>query len=157
MSVLQYSQQWQAADIFRAAPLRGPGPLCDGARRAVVCLLALPLAIAFAAIAWLMLGNTWQLLPLLPGVIALPVYALIPNLGGKAVPPSSPAEESKSAGQGVFMMLVIICSVALSGIALWAWSTGWFAGFLVLEIIFSLFLSLAIKRSVTRARWASLE
>ncbi|HUB25366.1 MAG TPA: hypothetical protein VL992_08040, partial [Tepidisphaeraceae bacterium] len=45
VNVLQYSQQWQACDIFRAAPIAGPGPLCHGGRRAVLLLLATPIVV----------------------------------------------------------------------------------------------------------------
>jgi hypothetical protein len=38
LDLLRYSQHWQAADLFLVAPIRGPGPLCHGARRAVLCI-----------------------------------------------------------------------------------------------------------------------
>jgi len=47
LTLVQYSQQWQAADLFRAAPIAGPAPLCHGARRAVLCLLTLPVLLVF--------------------------------------------------------------------------------------------------------------
>jgi len=52
LTLVQYSQQWQAADLFRAAPIAGPAPLCHGARQAVLCLLTLPVLLIFGVIAW---------------------------------------------------------------------------------------------------------
>ena len=101
LGLLQYSQQWQASDLFRAAPLSGPAPLCHGARRAVLCLLTLPVLVLFGLIAWAVQPDSSTLALLLPGVIALPVYAMIPCLGGKGVPLSIPTEEAKSAGRGM--------------------------------------------------------
>jgi len=95
ITMLQYSQQWQAADLFRVAPVARPGPLCHGVRRAVLLCLTLPLTILFALIAWLFCKESSQLLLLLPGMIVLPIYALIACLGGKGVPFSLPSQEGK--------------------------------------------------------------
>ena len=98
ISMLQYSQQWQASDIFRAAPIFGPAPICRGARRAMLCLLTFPAVAAFALFAAIILPDKSHLVLLLPGVIALPIFAQLANLGGKGVPLSMPNEEAKSAG-----------------------------------------------------------
>ena len=45
LNLLQYSQHWKAADIFRAAPMPGPARLCDGARQAVLCWLTVPVLV----------------------------------------------------------------------------------------------------------------
>jgi hypothetical protein len=51
----------------------------------------------------LMHHDNSTLLLLLPGMLALPVYALVPCLLGEAVPLSKPTEEAKStAGDEVF-------------------------------------------------------
>ena len=60
-------------------------PICHGSRRAVLCFLAVPAIVAFAILSWLTQKDVAQLLLLLPGFIAMPVYALIPSLNG-AVP-----------------------------------------------------------------------
>ena len=50
LDLLQYSQQWQASDIFRVAPMNGPAEISAGARRAVICVLAVP---AFVLVAFI--------------------------------------------------------------------------------------------------------
>jgi len=49
---------------------------------------------------------------MLPGVIALPIYATIACHGGKAVPFSLPTEEAKSAGRGALMFASTIVAFA---------------------------------------------
>jgi hypothetical protein len=157
LSTLQYSQQWQASDIFHAAPIPGPAALCHGARRAMLCFLALPGAVIMALIVWLSDRHSPQVLMLLPGLIAVPVYALVPNLGGQGLPLSLPAEEAKSAGRGLTMMVAMFSSMALSGLALLAWSTGWFQWFLLIETIVAVSLYMIMRRSLANVRWATLE
>jgi hypothetical protein len=157
LNLLQYSQQWQAADLFRAAPMPGPLPLCDGARRAVLCVLTLPMLAAFGLLVWLLTPDSSQIMLLLPGIIALPIYALIPCLGGKAVPLSLPTEEAKSAGRGLTMMGVMLFAVALSGLATWAWSAGWFWWLVLVESVVAVGVHVSLYASLRAVRWSSLE
>jgi hypothetical protein len=157
LSLLQYSQQWQAADIFRAAPMLGPASLCHGARRAIIFFFALPGAIIFGLIVWLSDRHSSMVLMLIPGLIALPVFALVPNLGGRGVPLSLPSEEAKSAGRGIAMIGAMIVSMALSGLALFAWTEGWFWWFVLAEAIVCGGLYVLMRRSIDGARWEAME
>jgi hypothetical protein len=94
---------------------------------------------------------------LIPGIIALPVYAMIPCLGGKAVPLSLPTEEAKSAGRGLRMVGVMMISMALSGLALLAWSLGWFNWLLAVETVLVIVIYLAMRAALARVRWESVE
>ena len=157
LTLLQYSQQWQAADLFRAAPIAGPAPLCHGARRAVLCLLTLPVLLIFGLVAWVLRGQLASLTLLLPGVIALPVFALLPNLGGRGVPLSLPTEEAKSTSRGMQMIGVMIVSGLLSGLATWAWSGGWFGWLLLFELVTASVLYVGMRASISAARWPPME
>jgi ABC-2 type transport system permease protein len=157
LDLLRYSQQWHASDIFHTAPLAGPAPLCHGARRAVLSLLTLPLLILFALIAWLARNESARLLLLLPGVIALPIYALIPCLGGKAVPLSVPMEDAKSAVRAVRMIGVMVASGILSGLTMWSWSGGWFWQLVLIETFLASCLYAVMRKRLDRIRWSSLE
>jgi hypothetical protein len=156
LTILQYSQQWQASDVFRAAPMLGPGALFNGARRAIVCFMALPVIGGFGLIILLVNRDPSQLLLLLPGVIALPVFTLVPGLGGKGVPLSLPTEEAKSTSRGLAMMGAIIASMVLAGLVAWAWYGGWFWWLVLGETIIAAGLYLAMRRSISKARWSSL-
>jgi hypothetical protein len=157
LDLLQYSQQWQAADLFRIVPLPGPARLCHGARRAVLFLLALPTLLFFAVIASLIRTGNSYLPLLLPGLIALPLYAMIPCLRGKAVPFSLPTEEAKSARRGLSMFGVMIISAVLSAIAAWAWSSGWFNWLLLVETVVVIAVYIAMRASLATLRWSPLE
>src|SRR5262249_41752939 len=61
LNLLQYSQQWQAADVFRSTPLRGPASVFHGARRAVLVFLTLPLLVVVALLAMFMTHGSSQL------------------------------------------------------------------------------------------------
>ena len=155
LGLLRYSQQWQASDIFRAAPIPGPAPLCHGAHRAVLCL-ALPCLLVFAVIALVVWGLDSVIL-VIPGIIALPVFALVPCLGGKAVPFSLPVEEAKSAGRGLSFMGLMLISLALSGIAMLARAFGLFWWLVAIETIIVAAAYIAMRGFIAQARWSSAE
>jgi hypothetical protein len=157
LNLMQYSQQWQASDLFRAAPLPGPAALCHGARWAVLWLLTMPILVIFGAIAWIVQSDSANLALLLPGVIALPVYSLVPCLGGKVVPLSLPTEEAKSAGRGLKMIGVMLASMALAAAAVAAWVFKFFTWFIVLETLVVAGAYLAMRSAVGKSRWQSLE
>jgi ABC-2 type transport system permease protein len=157
LNLLQYSQQWQAADIFRSAPIPGPASLCHGARQAVLCLLTAPVLVVYGLIFWLVGIKISHLALLLPGLIALPIYALVPSLGGKGVPLSLPIEEAKSAGRGLYMIAVMVISMALSGLGMWSWSGGWFGWLLLAETIVAMGLYTTMRASIANVRWSPLE
>ena len=157
LQMLQYSQQWQAADIFRAAPMSGPAPICHGARRAVLCMLAMPMFVLVGLIVWLMRGDLSQLALLLPGIIALPVFALVPNLGGHGIPLSLPTDAAKSAGRGLSMMVMMFIAFGLAGLASFAWEQGWFWWLVSVEAVVAAVLYFVLRLTLVKARWPSME
>ncbi|MBI1840285.1 MAG: hypothetical protein HYR88_05465 [Verrucomicrobia bacterium] len=157
LNLLRYSQQWQAADIFRAAPLPGPGPLCHGARRAVLCLITLPAVLIYALLALALSREPSILILILPGMLALPVFAMIPCLRGQAVPLSLPPEEAHSAGRGVRAIAVMAFSAAIPSLALWARSAGRLGWFLAIEALLMGTAYFAMRRSIRGAAWPSIE
>lgn len=156
LNLLQFSQQWQAADLFRAAPMPGPMPFCHGARKAVLCVLTVPAIGLFGVIVWVLARDSSQLALLIPGLIALPLYALVPCLGGKAVPLSQPAEDARSARRSLTMLGVMFIGMALSGLAMWAWSAGWFGWFVLGEAVLVAGAYAALYASLRSVRWAPL-
>jgi hypothetical protein len=155
--MVSYSQNWQASDLFRVAPLAGPGRLCHGARRAVLLCLTLPLLAAFGVICWAVAGTSWQLLLLLPGLIALPVFALIPSLEGQAVPLSRPGDEAKAASRGLSMVGMMFLAMAIGGLGVGAWYAGVFWWFILAEVLMAGGAYFALCRSIARVRWKSAE
>ncbi|HEY1173513.1 MAG TPA: hypothetical protein VGH19_19265 [Verrucomicrobiae bacterium] len=157
LGLLAFSQQWQASDIFRQAPMRGPGQLCHGARRAVLLFLTLPVLVVFTGIAIFVANSPDLLLLLLPGLIALPFFALIPNLGGKAVPMSVPIDGTKNMKQGAMTVGVMFGSMILSGLAIWSKAGGWFWWFLAAECMLMAVIYAVARFSIASARWERME
>jgi hypothetical protein len=157
LAQLQYSQQWQASDVFRAAPLQGPASICHGARQAILCLLALPLVLAFGLIIWIAQRDVAQLLLLVPGTVAMPVFALVPALLGHGIPLSRPTEEAKGAARGLSMVAAMMVAFALSGAAMFSWWTGWFYWFLGAEIIGAIGVYTAVRFAIANSRWPASE
>jgi ABC-2 type transport system permease protein len=156
-SMMSYSQHWQASDLFRVAPLTGPGRLCHGARQAVLFVLALPMSVALGVTSWAMVGMSSQCLLLLPGLIALPVFALIPSLDGQAVPLSRPGDEAKAASRGLSMIGIMMLALAIGGLGLGAWHTGVFWWFVLAELLVAGGAYFAMCRVIARSRWTSAE
>ena len=155
--MMRYSAQWQASDIFRAAPLAGPAPLCDGARRAVLCVLTVPL-VALVVVVGGLLSRDWSdMAVFVPGLLLLPVYSLVPCLGGEAVPLSRPGEEAKAAGRGARMFGITILSTVLAGLGLWSIRGGWFVWLLVAEAVAVIIVYVVMRRLAAAARWTPLE
>lgn len=157
LSLLRYSQQWQATDMFRMAPVSGPAPFCRGVRWAVHCFLTLPMLLCFTVILHVMSARWENIFLMLPGIIALPVYALIPCLGGKAMPLSVPPEEGRSASRGASFLGAIFVSMALSGVALLAWNYNVFVWLIVIEAAVVLLITVFLGRAVKAARWPAID
>jgi hypothetical protein len=157
LGLLQYSQQWQAGDVFRAAPVSGPAHLCAGARLAVTCFLTIPLAILIGILVWFLPHETGELALLLPGLISLPAFTLSPHLGGKAVPFSKAGEEARSARRGLDLFGIMFISIGLSLLATWAWLTGWFQWLLLGELLLTAITYTLMRASLARTPWPSIE
>lgn len=157
LSMLTFSQQWQAADIFRMVPIPGPAALCHGARRAVLAVLTFPMMVAFAAIVLLMGKGVSQLTMLLPGIIVLPVLAMIPCLDGDAVPLSRAPDAYKATWRGLYYVGSMVASATLGGVAALADSRGWLGAMLIGEVVLASVVYGVMRARVERLRWGSLE
>jgi hypothetical protein len=157
LNLLQFSQQWQAADVFRCAPIAGPAPVCHGARWAVLLILGLPMLLLYSLGATLLHVRPGELLLFLPGLMAVPVYALIPASLTGAIPLSRPTEEAKSAGRGLWFIVTMFVTLGLGGVALLARSRGYFGEFLLGEAVVSAAVYLLLHRKLARVRWESAE
>lgn len=154
---LQYSQHWQAADLFRAVPIAGPGRLCQGARRAVFSFLVVPLVAVFATAVLFLCRDPRVLLLLLPGLLASPLFLHLATLRGKAVPLSHAAGSPRAAGRGIAMIGLMLVAGWHGGLAPWAWSSGWFGWLILAEAVAVMLLNHALGRALVQTPWSSLE
>jgi hypothetical protein len=138
---------------FRASPSAAPLKQENGVAAGTVTG-TLP---RFPTVACIIIAHQrTQLLLLLPGLIAVPVYSLIPAVTG-AIPFSRPTEEAKSASRGLAMIAVMFVAMILAGVSTWLWTTSWFWQFLVIESAISLTLYLVLHRSLSAVPWPAIE
>lgn len=157
IDLLQYSQQWQASDIFRAAPVGGPSELCHGVRRAVLGLLVVPAFILIGFIVWIIKHDASHLVLFLPGLLLVPITSLVPAAMGRGVPLSLPNEEARSAGRSMKMMGVMVVIAPLSVLASFAFSNGWFWWLMLAEVVIATPIYLGLRARVARLRWPAIE
>lgn len=157
VGLLRYSQQWTAADLFRTVPLAGPASLCHGCRRAILVFLVAPLVVVFEVIVLFVAPKPSLLVATIPGVMALPVWAMFAELSGPNIPLSSPPEDAKNVGRGLMALVGVIPGAFLGLATIWAWSSGWFAWFLPVYTILCVVIYVALRRRVEGYRWSSLE
>jgi hypothetical protein len=157
LSLLRYSQHWQAADVFLITPTPGPGGIMIGARKAVEIFLTLPaLLFMLAASLWIG-GGLSQFTLLLPGILALPVYTRIGSLSSHSLPLSLPCEEAKSANRGWTVMFSMFSAIALGGIAAVAKSFGYYTGFLIFETVITGICVILMDRKIRNLTWAPID
>jgi hypothetical protein len=157
LNTLQYSQQWQASDVFRAGPIRGPGLICIGAERAVLLLLGVPAIVCFAVAEWLIRGGPGELALMLPAIIAMPAIALLALGGGRCVPLSVPADAAKAAHRGLALLVLMLGALTISGIGYVAQLQGWFWYFVAAEAVIAILLRTGLLYQLKNARWSSME
>ena len=157
MNLLKYSQSWQAADIYRLAPVPGPAPFIRGAMRAVALLLVLPGLLILLAVVCLLPGGADHAEMLLPGLIAMPIYALVPGAVDNAVPLSKPTEEAKAGARGGVMFLLMMSALIVPGLGIGARKLGFLPIFLVMELIAAAGICWSLNAMISRKKWDALE
>jgi ABC-2 type transport system permease protein len=157
LSILRFSQHWQATEIFRAAPIAGPAALLRGARRAVLVVLTLPLLLLLGGVALLMRIRPEELVLLLPGLLAMPLYPLFYALDPRAVPLSQPSDEANAASRGLQLVGLMIISFGLSALGAWAHAGGWLWWFLLGEALVIALLYLGLRPRLRAVKWAHEE
>lgn len=157
IDLLQYSQQWQASDIFRVAPMQGPGELCHGARNAVFVLIMTPVLIVIGLMVFAIQRDIHQLVLFLPGIMLMPLAALFPAVFRYGIPLSLPNEEAKSAGRTLKMFGIFIPAMLISGIAMWAYSTGWIMWLLIAEAVVIVPVYFILRGIISRQKWREME
>ncbi len=153
LSSLQYSRNWQAAEIFRIAPLSGPSKIMAGARQAVLWVFILPLILLMLTLVVIKRNSLSDAQFLLPGFLMIPIYLYVPFLRGHCIPLSSPIEESKSARQGLTIAVVSLLSFPVSMVSVVANATGHFWELILLEVIMSSIAIVMMRRFLRDIRW----
>ena len=126
MMTFKMSPQYQAAELFRYAPIHGTASLFHGFRKAMMLFLVLPGLIVAGTILWLGPVSHHALLLAVPALLALPTLSLLDGLAGDYLPLSIPPTSGRQGAIGLVMMLVGFVFLALfAGLAALADAQGW--------------------------------
>jgi ABC-2 type transport system permease protein len=152
LTMLSHSQQWRASDLFLAAPIPGPGPLCHGARRATLLFIGAPFTLMLAGLVWARSGyqGLWTLVP---SILAMPLFTLLPCLGELGVPFSLPTEGGRSAGRAFKTLLILFAANAIAVISYFASRSGWLPVLVVVELLVGATLYVLLRRLVSARVW----
>ena len=126
-----YSEEFGGADLFRFAPLRSPGPLFYGARKAALLLTFLPVLVIWVLAILLLAGQPALLWQLVPAVLFSLVCGLIPPMTKGYLIFSQTEPTGAAIGKGcLIQILPMLAGLALGGVSAACWHFGWYATFL---------------------------
>lgn len=128
-----YSEEFAGADLFRFAPLRTPGPLFYGARKAALLLTMLPILLIWALALGLVAGQPIVLWQLVPAVLFGLLCGLIPPMTKGYLIFSQTEPTGAAIGKGCLVQLLpMLAGLALGGVSAACWHYGWYAYYLPL-------------------------
>lgn len=156
MMLLSRSEHWRAAQFYHAAPIRHWSSLFHGARKAVLCWLTYPLVILLGLVMAILKQSIVPLAMVLPALIFLPAFSLVPGLTKVWLPLSLPVEDQQDVGTGCLLMAMVgALAIVIGGVATWMWKLGgaWFMTFLVCEALVMLSLYRLGKDEVEKRVW----
>jgi hypothetical protein len=126
-----YSEEFAGADLFRFAPLRSPGPLFYGARKAALLLTFLPVLIIWVLAILLLAGQPALLWQLVPAVLFSLLCGLIPPMTKGYLIFSQTEPTGAAIGKGcLIQILPMFAGLALGGVSAACWHYGWYVYFL---------------------------
>jgi ABC-2 type transport system permease protein len=156
MLLLNRSEHWRAAGVFQVAPVRHWGSFFHGARKAVLCWLTYPLVLLLGIVMALIQQSIVPLAMVLPALIFLPAFSLVPGLKKVWLPLALPMEDQQDVGTGCLLMAIVGgLAIVIGGVATWMWKLGgaWFMTFLACEALVMLGLFRLGKEDVERRVW----
>jgi len=130
-----YSEEFAGADLFRFVPLRSPGPLFYGARKAALLLTFLPILSIWAVAIVIVTGVPLLLWQLVPAVLFGLLCGLIPPMTKGYLIFSQTEPTGAAIGKGcLIQILPMLAGLALGGVSCFFWRYGWYAYYLPVVI-----------------------
>lgn len=130
-----YSEEFAGAELFRFVPLRSPGPLFYGARKAALLLTFLPILSIWAAAIVVVTGAPHLLWQLAPAVLFGLLCGLIPPMTKGYLIFSQTEPTGAAIGKGcLIQILPMLAGLALGGVSCFLWRYGWYAYYLPVVI-----------------------
>jgi ABC-2 type transport system permease protein len=158
LMLLRRSEQWRAAALFRCAPLPHWTPVFHGARKAVLCWLALPALLVAAGILAALQGSWMPFALAVPALVCTLFASCVPAITADWLPLALPNSDQRASAIGcVVIGAVIIAAMALGGLAQWMDSLGWLWPFLGATVLLGVVLQRLLMAALARRRWRAAE
>lgn len=119
MQVIEYSEQWRAAEIFQFTPCGRWQQVFHGARKASLCLITLPVLAVIVAVIFFFKHGSSQFLLLVPSLIVLPLWSLVPGIADPWLPLSKQFDGRKQSARGCGMMGIVFAVSGILGSMAW--------------------------------------
>ena len=153
MQMLEFSEHWRASDLFRFTPYGRWQSLYHGARKAALVLLAFPALLLLAGIIITLKRFDARLLLLLPGVVILPVWSLVPGIMETWLPLSKPFDAKTQGQRGCITMAIVMgISGGLGYLASLSLKQAWFPTFMLAETTIAVAIFIAMCASMSRRK-----
>jgi hypothetical protein len=123
----------------------------------VLSLITFPAMAVYVGLALVLTRQPAELVMIIPALLTLPVFAMIPCLRGDAVPFARAIETYKGAGRGFYVLGAMFAAMVIAGAAAAARHFGVLPYMLLGEAVLVSIVYAAMRRSVERSRWTSLE
>ncbi|MBK1883552.1 hypothetical protein JIN85_14100 [Luteolibacter pohnpeiensis] len=157
IQILKFSQQWQAADVFRISPITGPGAIIIGARKALELIFILPM-ITLLGVAMVWFTDGFGVLAyLLPGILSVPLFGRLPGLSNKNMPLGSPPENARAANRGLVVFLLMAGAMAIGMLGAAADHFGFFPHYVAVEALLVAVVCFFCDRITKALTWPSIE
>ena len=153
MQMLEFSEHWRAAEVFQVTPMGEWQSLFHGARKAGLALLAFPALLVMGLVVLIFKHADSKLLLLLPSLIALPAWSLVPGVLTPWLPLSKPFDGQSQNRRGCFVMIVVMgISAVLAGLAWFSMSRGWLLWFLLGETLVAALVYAGMHAKIATSR-----
>jgi ABC-2 type transport system permease protein len=149
MMTFKMSPHYQAAELFRYAPIRGTAALFHGVRKAMILFLAVPGVLLSGTILWFGLPDHRVLLLAIPALMAIPTLSLIDGLAGDYLPLSMAPTGGRQGAINIGIMIASFVTLAvIAGLAAWAQAAGWLWQMAAVELAALLVLHPLLLRGI---------
>jgi hypothetical protein len=149
LEALRLSEDYEATEIFRQAPLARPTALFHGTRKAIITVLCVPGLLVAVTAGAILLGDKRELALLVPGLLFMQVFSLLPSLFGLYVPFAEPVENVNRGLRTTLTILVFqFLSFGFAALAGWLWGHGGFWWMLLVEVVLVWLVNLGLQAAI---------
>lgn len=158
--LMRRSEHYRTSELYQYAPLAHWSPLFHGCRKAVMFWLVLPSWLIMTALLCAFSASLHPIIFGLPILLALPIYSLVPALGGAWLPLSLPNEAVRDASLGCLTMAAVVGSgmvISVFAGVIYMAGIAWFMLYLALAAGASIYIYRAMADSLAHRYWQPSE